>query len=79
MKTNDNPAVLSPSKTFGGVRETQSSSINLESAGIKHVPYQIDVDVYEHLPKMYQMMAAVFAASGKVVIVDNTSRGSDAN
>ena len=76
MKTNDNPAVLSPNKTFGGVRETKSSSINLESAGIKHVPYQIERDVFDHLPKVYQKMAVVFAASGKVVIINNTSRGS---
>jgi len=76
MKMNDNPAVLSPSKTFGGVRETKSSSITLEPTGIKHVPYQIDRDVFDHLPKMYQKMAAVFAASGKVVIIDNMSGGS---
>ena len=79
MKKNDNPAVLLPNKTFSGVRETKSSSITLESTGIKHVPYQIDRDVFDHLPKMYQKMAAVFAASGKVVIEDVTSRGSHAS
>ncbi len=77
MKMNDNPAVLSPSKTFSGERALRSSNTsNLN--GDKSAPYQIDVDVYEHLPKMYQKMAAVFAASGKIVIADNTSRGSDA-
>ena len=78
MKTNDNPADLLPNKTFSGERALHSSNTsNLN--GDKSVPYQIDVDVYDHLPKMYQMMAAVFATSGKVVIVGNTSRGSDAN
>ena len=79
MKKNDNPAVLSPSKTFSGVRETKFSPNTSNLNGDKSVPYQIDRDVYDHLPKMYQMMAAVFAASGKVVIVDNLSRGSDAD
>lgn len=79
MKKNDNPAVLSPSKTFSGVRETKSSSITSNLNGDKSVPYQIDRDVFDHLPLMYQKMAAVFAASGKVVIIDDMSRGSDAN
>ena len=78
MKKNDNPAVLVPNKTFSGVRETKSSSNTSNLNGDKSVPYQIDRDVFDHLPKVYQKMAAVFAASGKVVIVDNTSRGSHA-
>ena len=78
MKTNDNPAVLLPNKTFSGERALHSSNTsNLN--GDKSVPYQIDQDVFDHLPKMYQKMAVVFAASGKIVIVGNTSRGSDAN
>jgi len=79
MKKNDNPAVSLPNKTFSGVRETKSSSITSNLNGDKSVPYQIDRDVYEHLPKMYQKMAAVFAASGKVIIGDDTSRGSHAD
>jgi len=76
MKTNDNPAVLPPDKTFSGERALHSSNTsNLN--GDKSAPYQIDRDVFDHLPKMYQKMAAVFAASGKVVIVDNLSFGAN--
>ena len=76
MKKNDNPAVLPPDKTFSGERALHSSNTsNLN--GDKSVPYHIDRDVLEHLPKMYQKMAAVFAASGKVVIVDNSSFGAN--
>ena len=76
MKMNDNPAVLVPNKTFSGVRETKSSSNTSNLNGDKSAPYQIDVDVYEHLPKMYQKMAAVFINSGRLIIVNDTSGGS---
>jgi len=75
MKKNDNPAVLLPNKTFSGERALHSpNTSNLN--GDKSAPYQIDRDVFDHLPKMYQKMAVVFAASGKVVIGDNMSGGS---
>ncbi len=75
MKKNDDPADTSSNISIRGERALHSSNTsNLN--GDKSAPYQIDVDVYEHLPKMYQKMAAVFAASGKVVIINNTSRGS---
>ena len=74
MKKNDDPAVLLPNKTISGVRETKSSSITLESTGIKHVPYQIDRDVFDHLPTIYQKMAGVFVDSGRLVITNGLDR-----
>jgi len=74
MQMND-PA--SSSQPICGIREVvTSSSVCMEPKAIKTMPCEIDADVLDHLPTMYQKMAAVFAASGKVVIVDNTSRGS---
>ena len=76
IKRTDNPADTSSNISLRGERALHSSNTsNLN--GDKHVPYQIDVDVFDHLPKMYQKMAAVFAASGKVVIVDNLSFGAN--
>ena len=77
IKRTDNPADTSSNISIRGERALHSP-ITSNLNGDKHVPYQIDVDVFDHLPKMYQKMAVVFAASGKVVIIDNTSRGSDA-
>ena len=77
MKMN-NPAVSSSKENISRGNIT-TPDVRLNSKSDNPSVYRIERDVYEHLPKMYQMMAAVFAASGKVVIVDNTSRGSDAN
>jgi len=77
IKRTDNPADTSSNISLRGERALHSSNTsNLN--GDKHVPYQIDVDVFDHLPKVYQKMAAVFVASGKVIIGDDTSRGSHA-
>ena len=78
MKKNDDPAVLLPNKTISG-GNIATPDVRLNSKSDNTSVYQIDRDVFDHLPKMYQKMAAVFAASGKVVIVDNSSRGSHAN
>ena len=76
IKRTDNPADTSSNISIRGERALHSSNTsNLN--GDKSAPYQIDVDVYDHLPQMYQKMAAVFAASGKVVIVDNSSFGAN--
>ena len=76
MKKNDNPAV-SPSTENISRGNIITPDVRLNSKSDNTSVYQIDRDVFEHLPKMYQMMAAVFAASGKVVIVDNLSFGAN--
>ena len=78
MKKNDNPAVSSSKENISR-GNISTPDVRLNSQSDNTSVYQIDRDVFDHLPKVYQKMAAVFAASGKVVIVDNTSRGSDAN
>lgn len=77
MKTN-NPAVSSSKENISR-GNISTPDVRLNSQSDNTSVYQIDRDVFDHLPKVYQKMAAVFAASGKVVIIDNTSRGSDAN
>ena len=78
MKKNDNPAVSSSKENISR-GNIATPDIRLNSQSDNPSVYRIERDVYEHLPKMYQMMAAVFAASGKVVIIDDMSRGSHAN
>ena len=75
MKKNDNPAVSSSKENIIRGNIT-TPDVRLNSKSDNPSVYRIDRDVFEHLPKMYQKMAVVFAASGKVVIGDNTSRGS---
>ena len=75
MKTN-NPAVLLPNKTFSGVRETKSSSILMDPYVDNTSPYEIDAEVLQNLPLFYRKAAAVFAASGKIKIIDTRAGGS---
>ena len=77
MKKNDNPAVSSSKENISR-GNIASPDIRLNPQSDNPSVYQIERDVFDHLPKMYQKMAVVFAASGKVVIIDNTSRGSHA-
>jgi len=76
MKTNDNPAVSSSKENISRGNIT-TPDVRLNSKSDNPSVYQIERDVFDHLPLMYQKMAAVFAASGKVVITDNTSFGAN--
>ena len=75
MKTSDNPAVSSSKENISR-GNIITPDVRLNSKSDNTSVYQIERDVFDHLPKMYQKMAAVFAASGKVVIIDNMSGGS---
>lgn len=74
MKMN-NPAVSSSKENISR-GNIATPDVRLNSKSDNTSVYQIDRDVFDHLPKMYQKMAVVFAASGKVAIIDNMSGGS---
>lgn len=76
MKMNDDPAVSSSKENISR-GNIATPDVRLNPKADNPSVYRIDRDVFEHLPKMYQKMAAVFAASGKVVIVDNSSFGAN--
>ena len=74
MKTID-PA--GSSQPISGIRDaTKHSSVCMEPKAIKAMPYEIDADVLDHLPTMYQKLAGVFVDSGRLIIVNDTSGGS---
>lgn len=71
----NNPAVSSSKENISRGNIT-TPDVRLNPQSDNPSVYQIDRDVYEHLPKMYQKMAAVFAASGKIKIIDTRAGGS---
>ena len=74
MKTID-PA--GSSQPISGIREAaKPSSTYLNPQVDKIDPYEIDAEVLEHLPIMYQKIAGVFINSGRLIIVNDTSGGS---
>ena len=76
MKMNDSPAVSSSKENISRVRETKSSSILMDPYIDNTSPYEIDAEVLQNLPLFYRKAAAVFAASGKIKIIDTRAGGS---
>jgi len=75
IKRIDNPADTSSNISIRGDRALHSYNMsNLN--GDKSAPYQIDAEVLQNLPLFYRKAAAVFAASGKIKIIDTRAGGS---
>ena len=72
MKTNDPASSLQTIRGTGEV--VTSSSTGIDSKVNKTTVYEIDADVLDHLPKIYQKMAGVFINSGRLIIVDGMSQ-----
>jgi len=74
MKTNDPASSLQTIRGTGEV--VTSSSTGIDSKVNKTTFYEIDAEVLEHLPIMYQKMAGVFVDSGRLVITNGPVRSS---
>ena len=72
MKTID-PA--GSSQPICGIREAAKPSSTYLNSQVDNVcPYEIDAEVLEHLPIMYQKIAGVFVDSGRLVITNGLDR-----
>ena len=72
MKMNDPASSLQTIRGTGEV--VTSSSVCMEPKAVKTMPCEIDADVLDHLPKIYQKMAGVFINSGRLIIVNGLDR-----